>query len=152
MKRLKSILIVLGILTLGFVIGGYVFADTRPRSFMALNRCDGTCLNSNELVGLMTSIGIQNAPALIPSVIRETDKTLVIEHPSPKGRIHYVLVPKRDIKDVGDISTPDREYLIDVFALAQAIVKEKGLKDYRLITNGPGYQGVTYLHFHLIAS
>jgi hypothetical protein len=35
-------------------------------------------------------------------------------------------------------------------ALAVGVIL--GLTNYRLTTNGPGYQGVTYLHFHLTAN
>ena len=125
-------------------------ADTRPRSFLALNKCDGTCLNANELLGLLTSVGIQRFSALVPSVIKETDKTVVIESPSPQARIHYLVIPKRDIKNIGELSDSDAEYLVDVFKVMSEIIREKNLVDYQVITNGPGFQSVSYLHFHLI--
>ena len=149
-KRLKSITLFTLVLLLGVLIGGYLFSDTCPRSVLALTNCGGTCLQPNELVGLLTSVGIQRAPSLLPSVVKETDKTIVIEHPSPKGKIHYLVIPKTDIKNVGEISSADGAYLIDALNVIRAIVKEKGMVDYQVVTNGPGNQGVTYLHFHLI--
>jgi histidine triad (HIT) family protein len=142
----------LAALVIGVMLGGYLFADTRPRSFLALNKCEGTCFQANELLGLLTSVGIQRFPALVPSVVKETDKTIVIEHPSPQARIHYLVIPKRDVKNIGELSDADSEYLIDVFKVVREIVEEKNLRDYRLATNGPGYQGLTYLHFHLTAN
>jgi histidine triad (HIT) family protein len=152
MTRIKTILPILGALLLGVVLGGYLFSDTRPRSFLALNRCEGTCLQANELAGLLTSIGIQRFSSLAPSVIQETDKTVVIQHPSPQAKIHYLVVPRKDIKDIGDLSDSDREYLIDAFSVMREIIRENNLINYRVTTNGPGYQGVTYLHFHLTAN
>lgn len=152
MTKLKIIVLMLVTLVIGVILGGYLFSDTRPRSFLALNRCEGTCFQANELLGLLTSVGVQKFSALAPSVIKETDKTIVIEHPSPQARIHYLVIPKRDIKNIGELSDSDGEYLIDAFKVAREIVKEKNLADYRLTTNGPGYQGVTYLHFHLTAN
>ena len=152
MTKLKIILLILATLVVGVTLGGYLFADTRPRSVLALNKCEGTCLQANELLGLLASVGIQRFPALAPSVIKETDKTIVIEHPSPQARIHYLVIPKKDFKNIGDLSDADSEYLIDVFKVVQEIIKERNLTNYRLITNGPGYQGVTYLHFHLMAN
>jgi diadenosine tetraphosphate (Ap4A) HIT family hydrolase len=73
----------------------------------------------------------------------------VIEHPRPQARLHYLVIPKRDIKNIAELSDSDNEYLIDAFKVAREIIKENNLTDYRLTTNGPGYQGVTYLHFHL---
>ena len=152
MTKLKIVVLMLTALVIGLMLGGYLFADSQPRSFLALNKCAGTCFQANELLGLLTSVGIQRFPALVPSVVKETDKTIVIEHPSPQARIHYLVIPKRDVKNIGELSDADSEYLIDVFKVAREIVKEKNLRDYRLVTNGPGYQGLTYLHFHLTAN
>jgi histidine triad (HIT) family protein len=150
--KLKIVVLMLAALVIGVMLGGYLFADTQPRSFLALNKCEGTCFQANELLGLLTSVGIQRFPALVPSVVKETDKTIVIEHPSPQARIHYLVIPKRDVKNIGELSDADNEYLIDVFKVVREIVEEKNLRDYRLATNGPGYQGLTYLHFHLTAN
>jgi histidine triad (HIT) family protein len=150
--KLKISILMLIALVIGMIIGGYLFANTRPRSFLALNNCESTCFQANELLGLLTSVGIQRFPAVIPKVVKETDKTIVIEHPSPQARIHYLVIPKRDIKNIGELSNDDGAYLIDAFKVARELIKEKNLTDYRLTTNGPGYQGVTYLHFHLTAN
>jgi histidine triad (HIT) family protein len=152
MRRVRMVFLMLGVLLLGIILGGYLFADTRPRSFLALNNCKATCLQQSDLLGLLTSVGIQRFSALAPSVVKETDKTIVIEHPSPQARIHYLVIPKKDIKNIAELSDSDREYLVDLFGVVGEIVREKNLVDYRLVTNGPGYQGVTYLHFHLIGS
>ena len=149
MKRIRTILPVAAALLLGIVLGGYLFSDTRPRSFLALNKCEGKCLQPSELVGLLASVGIHRFTALVPSVVKETDKTIVIEHPSPHARIHYVVIPKRDIKNMAELSDSDAEYLVDVFKVMSEIIREKNLVDYQVITNGPGYQSVSYLHFHL---
>ncbi|MFN2514985.1 MAG: HIT domain-containing protein [Pyrinomonadaceae bacterium] len=152
MKRFRIPLLMLGTLLLGIILGGYLFSDTRPRSFMALNDCKGTCLQASDLLGLMTSVGVQRFSALAPSVVRETDKTIVIKHPTPQARIHYLVIPKKDTKNVGELSEPDREYLVDLFSVVGEIVRQENLVDYRVVTNGPGYQGVAYLHFHLIGN
>ena len=148
----KLVPLLLVALVVGVILGGYLFSDTRPRSVLALNKCAGTCLQSNELLGLIASVGIQRFPSFVPSVVKETDKTIVIEHPEPHARIHYLVIPKRDIKNLGEVSDADGEYLLDAFKVAQEIIKEKNLTDYRFTTNGPGYQNVTYMHFHLTAN
>ncbi len=151
MKYFRTVLLILAATLIGVVLGGYLFSDTRPRSFLALTKCEGTCFQRQELLGLLTSVGIQRFPALIPSVVMESDRTIVIEHPNPEARLHYVIIPKSDIKSIAELSDADRDSLIDVFNVVRTIVKEKNLVNYRLVTNGPGYQGVTYLHFHLTA-
>jgi histidine triad (HIT) family protein len=152
MTRVKVILLIPAALVLGVILGGYLFSDSRPRSFLALNRCEGTCLQANELLGLLASVGIQKFSALAPSVVKETDKTIVIEHPSPIARIHYLIIPKKDVKNIAELTNADNAYLIDAFKVAGEIIREKHLTSYRLLTNGPGYQDVTYLHFHLTAN
>ncbi len=139
---------------LGIVIGGYLFSDTQPRSFLTLHKCENTCLAPSELLGLLASIGIQKFPAgQMPLVVSETDKTIVIKHPFPLAfwDIHYVVIPKKDIRDIADISNEDREYLFDAHVVMRDIVQREKLSKYKIITNGPGFQVVNYLHFHLVA-
>jgi histidine triad (HIT) family protein len=145
-------LMLLGSLVLGVILGGYLFSDTRPRSFLALTKCEGTCLNANEFLGLLTSVGVERFSGLLPSVVKETDKTIVIESPNPQARIHYLVIPKKDIKNIADLSDADSAYLLDAYKVAGDLIREKNLTNYRLTTNGPGYQTVTYLHFHLTAN
>jgi len=88
----------------------------------------------------------------LPFVIAETDKSVVIKHPFPYARIHYTIVPKKDIKDIGTVSDADWTYVRDAMEVAQVIIDRARLRAYRIMTNGPGLQSVTYLHFHLISN
>jgi len=135
---------------IGIVIGGYLFSKSQPRSFLAIGRCQN-CLSYEDLLGLLASVGIQRFHKLVPYAVFETDKTVVVKHPHPLNRVHYVIIPKRDIKNIGEISQADSPYLIDAYLVARHIIEQEELLNYRLTTNGPGYQDVTYLHFHLIA-
>ena len=116
---------------------------------MAINRCQN-CLTHEDLLGLIASVGIQKFPSLMPFVVFETDKTVVIKLPFSSHRIHYVIIPKKDIKNIGEISEADTQYLTDVFFVARWIIEQEKLSEYRFYTNGPGSQDVTYLHFHLV--
>lgn len=150
--RIKAIFTGVVFIGIGIVIGGYLFQDTQPRSFLTFHKCEDTCLNLNELVGLLGSVGIQKVPvALEPFIIRESDKTLVVKHPMPLAELHYVVVPKKDIRNAADLSDEDQEYLMDAYAVMADIIKEKGLFDYKIITNGPGFQTMGYFHFHLVS-
>jgi len=147
----KKATILLIIFVAGIVVGGYLFRDVQPRSFLKIDACDKNCLNPNELLGLIGSVGIQNLPDLMPFVVKETDKTVAIDSPVHEAPIHYVIIPKKDIKDAGDISESDKEYLADAYAVIGQIIREENLTKYKIYTNGPYYQTVTYLHFHLLA-
>lgn len=148
--KTKFIILSLIPLSLGILIGGYVFRDTQPRSFLAIDECNSTCLNPNELLGLLASAGIQNTNGLIPSVVKETDKTIIIKHPFPQAPIHYLVLPKKDIKDIGSLTEEDTEYMTDMIMTLSAIIREEQLTNYKVVTNGPDVQLMRYMHFHLI--
>jgi diadenosine tetraphosphate (Ap4A) HIT family hydrolase len=131
--------------------GGYLFANTQPRSFLALADCGGNCYRLNDIAGLLAAAGIQRADVAIqPLVAKETDRCIAIRHPFAYRDSHFVIFPKKDIKDIADIAVDDQPYILDCLGLIRALVREKGLHDYRVYTNGPGEQDVRYLHFHLV--
>ncbi|MBL8385373.1 MAG: HIT domain-containing protein [Burkholderiales bacterium] len=90
-------------------------------------------------------------PALLPLVHRESDLCLTIRHPFPTQRTHFVIFPKRDIKDIGSIVSQDSPVLMDCMGHIRWLVQTYQLKNYKVETNGPGRQHVTYLHFHLVS-
>jgi hypothetical protein len=147
--KLFIFLIVLGG---GVCLGAYLFQDTQPRSFLAIDDCqEENCLDLNQLIGLVGSVGLQQLPEFVPFVVKETDKTVVIDPPIKKATIHYVIIPKKDIKDIADIAEGDTDYIMDAYAVIRDLIKENNLENYKVYTNGPGYQTVNYLHFHLLA-
>ena len=104
-------------------------------------------------MGLMGSVGIRTLAGhlkMVPFVVLETDRTFAMTVSATKTEVHYVLVPKKDIRDISEISAEDEPYLIDIFLTARQLVEKQGLHDYRIYTNGPGLQKVSYLHFHLV--
>lgn len=135
----------------GIVLGGYLFSDTKPRSFFNVKECRLNCLSSEEVLGLLGSVLMQKFSGLLPLVEKETDKTLAIKHPFPRSDIHYVIIPKKDIKSVEEVSAEDIDYIIDAYATMGVLIKEQNLKDYKIVVNGPGFQTVGYLHFHLMS-
>ena len=148
MSRSRVVLLALTCSALGVLAGAYLFSRSERRSFLAIVPCE-RCTSSNELIGLLASVGIQRFPGLLPETVLETDKTIVIRHPRPAARIHYVIIPKKDIKNIGGLSSSDMPYLIDAHTAARVLIGRDHMNAYRLITNGPGYQTATYLHFHL---
>jgi diadenosine tetraphosphate (Ap4A) HIT family hydrolase len=134
----------------GIVIGGWLFAKSQPRSVIALKGCDH-CLAPSDLAGLLGSIGMTRFGNLLPFVIAETELSVVIKHPFPYAKVHYVVVPKKDIKDLGTIADADYAYVEDAMKIMRALIQREHLRAYRMFSNGPGLQSVTYLHFHLIS-
>jgi len=155
----KATLVSLLLLAAGTVIGGYLFSESQPRSFLSLNRCRD-CLSTKELVGLLVSVGVNKLPSVIPAVEFETDKTIVIKNPFrdsiSDAKIHteaiddYLIIPKKDIRNIVDISEGDAPYIIDAYLAARHVIERNKSSNYRMFTNGPDFQDVDYLHFHLL--
>ena len=149
MLRSRWFLAALVFLT-GIAVGGWLFSDSQPRSFLALSNCQ-SCYQPNDLAGLLASAGIRRAGAALPLVVKETDRCIAIDHPFRKMPVHFVVFPKKDIKDIADVSLDTQDYLLDCLAVIRALVVEHRLHRYWVETNGPGFQHVTYLHFHLVS-
>ena len=134
----------------GLFLGGLLLRGSRPRPLLSMHECSRR-LRPNEVAGLFASVIVQKIPGVIPNVILETDKTIVFKHPRPGHRIHYMFVPKKDIKNIGELTDEDKEYIIDLYSTVVAVINREGIKDYTLLTRGSGLQDVAYLHFHLTA-
>jgi diadenosine tetraphosphate (Ap4A) HIT family hydrolase len=93
---------------------------------------------------------MQRGSALVPLVEIETDRSIAVKQPLPHGRLHYVIIPKRDLKNIGDITPADSAYVLDVMLVARQLIERHHMHNYNLYTNGPELQSVTYWHFHLV--
>ena len=78
---------------------------------------------------------------------------MAFHHPRPAYPVHILLVPKRPLTALTDLSPADADFMTDLFAAAQSLIAEFNLETngYRLITNGGPYQDIPHLHFHLIS-
>jgi len=85
--------------------------------------------------------------------LRETETMLAFYHPRPSYAVHVLLVPKKAIRSLIDLSPGDDVFLADVFRTTQELIKELDLdaSGYRLVVNGGEFQDVPLLHFHLIS-
>lgn len=85
--------------------------------------------------------------------LRETETLIAFHHPKPSYALHILLVPKRAIGSLMDLSPDDSDFTTDLFQTVQSLIEELDLEDigYRLIANGGKYQDVPQLHFHLIS-
>ena len=67
-------------------------------------------------------------------------------------RSHVLLIPKKHVAQLADMSPEDEPLVGALAARAAAIARERGLSDYRLVANngeGAG-QSVFHFHFHLL--
>ncbi|MBU0458905.1 HIT domain-containing protein [Patescibacteria group bacterium] len=152
MSKSKNITYTIIILVAGIIIGAFLFSGVKQRSFLSLNNCNANCLSTSEALGILASVIVQKTPSLLPNVVLETDKTIVMEHPFPDAPIHYVVVPKKDFSDAIDLATEKgKPYLIDAFTVMRKLAEIEDVSEYRIITNGSGLQDVNFVHFHFRA-
>jgi histidine triad (HIT) family protein len=89
----------------------------------------------------------------IPSrKVYEDETVYAFEDISPKAPTHVLVIPKKHIAGLADVSAADESLVGTVAARAAAIARDRGLADFRLVANngeGAG-QSVFHLHFHLL--
>ncbi len=83
----------------------------------------------------------------------ESDRLVAFYHPQPSYPFHVLLVPKRAVRSLMDLSPADSALLAEVLKAVQALVVQFDLasQGYRLIVNGGPNQVVPQLHFHLVS-
>jgi len=90
----------------------------------------------------------------IPAKIQyEDEKYLVIHDIQPAAPVHLLVIPKREIPTLNDLTPADAELVGGAFLVASKVMKEMGYSDYRTVFNcGPGaQQSVFHLHLHVLA-
>ncbi len=87
-------------------------------------------------------------------IVYEDEKTLAFKDINPIAPIHILVIPKKTIKNLQDISPEDNEIIIHLISTIQKIAANQGLdiNGYRVITNIGDYGGQTvyHLHFHIL--
>lgn len=94
------------------------------------------------------------ARELPAKVIAETDNILVVEDIAPKAPIHYLIIPKKHIKDITSLSETDAFIPAYIMLMARDLSKRlSGSQSFRLIANNGTDAGQTvfHLHFHFIS-
>jgi histidine triad (HIT) family protein len=100
---------------------------------------------------LFTKIINREIPA---SIVYETDKVIAFNDINPVAPIHVLVVPKKEIPTLNDVTIEDTEYLVEMYKAIREITKELNIAEdgYRVITNcnKNGGQEVYHLHFHIL--
>lgn len=91
----------------------------------------------------------------IPStVVLDRGDALAFRDANPKAPTHILIIPKRHVKDISELSGEHGPLLADILTAAHEIAVSEGIADsgYRIVANvGPhAGQSVFHLHFHLL--
>jgi histidine triad (HIT) family protein len=107
-----------------------------------------------RLAGKLIAWMVAHMSLLLPTQrLRDTTTLVAFYHPQPSYPVHILIVPKRAIGSLLDITPDDQPFLVDLFACVRELVQELHMDEqgYRLIANGGNFQDLAQLHFHLIA-
>ena len=88
------------------------------------------------------------------SIIYEDEQCLAFSDVSPQSPVHFLVIPKKEIKSVNEICESDAPLIGHIFTVIAKLAKEQGLSEtgYRVVTNcgTNGGQTVYHLHFHVL--
>lgn len=90
----------------------------------------------------------------IPAKIaHEDDKYIAIHDIQPQAPVHVLIITKKPIPTLNDLTPADAELVGGMFLLASKLMKSIGHSDFRTVFNcGPGaQQTVFHLHLHVLA-
>ena len=87
-------------------------------------------------------------------ILYQTDTLVVFKDINPHAPVHLLLVPKKHIRSVNDITEADRDILAELILVAKEMAKEQGVakSGYKLLYNVEkgGGQLIFHLHLHLL--
>jgi len=100
---------------------------------------------------IFTKIINREIPA---TIVYEDDRVLAFTDINPQAPVHILIVPKKEIATVNDVTADDEITLGRLFIAAAKIAADKGIAEsgYRLMVNvnQDGGQEVFHLHMHLL--
>ena len=99
---------------------------------------------------LFTKIIKRQIPA---KIAYEDDAYIVIHDIQPQAPAHVLVIPKRQIASLNDITAEDAKLVGGCFVVAQKVMKKLGHSDYRTVFNcgAMAQQTVFHLHLHVLA-
>ncbi|MCA0754596.1 histidine triad nucleotide-binding protein [Paenibacillus sp. N4] len=91
----------------------------------------------------------------IPSKkVFENERIVAFHDISPAAPVHILIIPKKHIPTMNDVTEEDGPLVAELFAAARQIAREQGIAEsgYRLVNNvnQDGGQVVYHLHVHLL--
>ena len=90
----------------------------------------------------------------IPAKIEfEDDRYIAIHDIQPAAPVHLLVIPKKPIPTLNDLTPADAELVGGMFLVARELMHKLGYRDYRTVFNcGAGaQQSVFHLHLHVLA-
>jgi len=88
------------------------------------------------------------------SIVYEDDHVLAFNDIKPQAPTHLLVIPKRHIESLNELTTGDDQIIGELVRRAAAIARERGIHSsgYRIVfnTNRDAGQTVFHIHLHLL--
>jgi histidine triad (HIT) family protein len=99
---------------------------------------------------LFTKVIARKIPA---KIAYEDERYIAIHDINPQAPVHFLVIPKKVIATLNDVTEADRELVGGMFVVASKLMRQMGHTDFRTVFNcGPGaQQTVFHLHLHVLA-
>lgn len=83
-------------------------------------------------------------------IVYEDDQCLAFRDINPQAPVHVLLIPKKEINQVGNAKAEDQALLGHLVLTAGRIARQLGVGDaFRLVVNNGADAGQTVFHLHL---
>ena len=100
---------------------------------------------------IFTKILNREIPA---TIVYEDEKCLAFRDVNPQAPMHILLIPKKEIPTLNDLSPDDASLMGHLMTMVPKIAAQEGIaeKGYRTVinTNAHGGQTVHHIHLHII--
>ena len=88
------------------------------------------------------------------NIVYQNDLVVAFKDIGPKAPVHVLIIPRKHIVGVLDITLDDGAVIAEIFQVAARLAREFGIADsgFRVVVNsGPDSgQSVFHLHYHLL--
>ncbi|WP_312117356.1 histidine triad nucleotide-binding protein [Brevibacillus reuszeri] len=90
----------------------------------------------------------------IPAKMEYEDEQVIVIHDiAPKARVHLLIIPRKPIPTLMDVTPEDLPLIGHIHQVAQTLAKKLEVPGFRLINNcgKEGGQEVFHIHYHFLA-
>ncbi|MBE0478804.1 histidine triad nucleotide-binding protein [Candidatus Aerophobetes bacterium] len=86
-------------------------------------------------------------------IVYENDEVIAFEDVNPQAPVHILLVPRKHISSITELSGEDVKLVGNIYLVAKKIARDKNIENgFRIVVNSGAKAGqsIYHLHFHLL--
>jgi histidine triad (HIT) family protein len=88
------------------------------------------------------------------NIVYQDGSVVAFKDINPKAPVHVLIIPRKHVADVLDLTADDGALIGHIFAVAARLAREQGIADsgFRVVVNSgaDAGQSVFHLHYHLL--